>query len=160
VNWEAIGAIGQAVSASALVVVIVQVRLSSAEALRSLRETRIADHRRGLMDHAQSEWLSRVVWKGHQAYGLELPYQVELMKRGLAPEEALAFGAWMQSWWVFDSQQIAHIGQLSKGERAAFDATMRAMYQSKWKSDFFEMNRSLLSPDAVRYIDYLLGQPS
>jgi hypothetical protein len=57
-NWDAIGAIGRAISALALVVVIVQVRLSAAETLRFIRQSRMDDERRTLSENAQSEWLS------------------------------------------------------------------------------------------------------
>jgi hypothetical protein len=159
VNWEAIGAIGQAISALALVIVIVQVRLSTAETLRSIRQDRTADERRTLSENAQSEWLSRVVVKGMKAYEGRVPNVSELVERGLTEEEAWAFGTYMYSWWLFDTQNIAHIDKLSKGERVRFDALMRIQYQGEAKRRFFEQARPILNPDAVRYIDNLLGQP-
>jgi hypothetical protein len=158
-NWEAIGAIGQAISALALVVVIVQVRLSTAETLRSIRQDRADDLRRTLASHAESEWLNRVVAKGLQAYGVGVPFHAELVQRGLTPEEASAFDAWTMSWWLSDAQYIAHIDKLTKGERASFDAMMRVQYTVGMRSKFLEINRQVLNPDAVRYIDNLLAQP-
>jgi len=96
-DWEAVGAVGQAISALALVVVIVQVRLSTAETLRSIRQGRIDDERRTLSENARSEWLSGVVIKGMTAWGGQPPSEVMELTRdgGLTHEEAWAFGQWM-----------------------------------------------------------------
>jgi hypothetical protein len=160
VNWDAIGAIGQAISALALVVVIVQVRLTTAETLRSIRQNRKEDERRTLSENAQSEWLCRVITKGAIAFDTHVPQQDNLMERGFTAEEALAFGFWMHSWWLFDEQQIEHIDKLTTAERARFDALMRAQYQGDGaKRWFLEQSRPILNVDAVRYIDSLLAQP-
>ena len=158
-NWDAVGAIGQAISALALVVVIVQVRLSTTETLRSIRQSRTDDERRTQSDDARSEWLCHVLAKGMKAYGIQLPYQVELMERGLTAEEAVSFNNYLSSWWLSDQQNITHIDMLSKEDRAAFDARMLAMYRSsEVRSRFLEFNRPILNPQAVRYIDDLLAQ--
>ena len=157
-NWEAIEAVGQAVSALALVVVIVQLRMSAAESLRSIRESRWDDLRQARMQQAQSEWLNYVVAKATRTYGEPPPYEAELVRRGLTEGEACAFNAWMHSWWFSDTQNIAQIDKLTKGERATFDAIMRSQYRSGLRSHYVEMNRELLNSDAVRYIENLMGQ--
>ena len=160
-NWDAIGAIGEAVSALALVVVFVQIRLSTAETLRSVRQNRTNDEQWMLSEHAQSEWVNRVVAKGMKAYGVELPFIAELMERGLTADEAWSFLTWTQTFWLSDQQNITHIDMLSKAGRAAFDARMRALYQANSPYlRFLEMHRPILNQDAVRYIDNLLAQPS
>ena len=56
-NWDAIGAIGQAVSALALVIVIVQVRHPRAEARRSVRHSRLDAARQLVTQLVESEQL-------------------------------------------------------------------------------------------------------
>jgi hypothetical protein len=159
-NWDAIGAIGQALSALALVVVIVQVRLSTAETLRSIRQNRTNDEQQTISDQAQSEWLCHVLAKGMDAYGVQLPFIAELMDKGLTHPEAWAFVHWAQSWWLSDQQNITHVDMLSKAERAAFDSRLRAMYQANSpRLRFLEMTRPILNQEAVRYVDTLLAQP-
>jgi hypothetical protein len=155
-----IGAIGQAVSALALVVVIVQLRMSAVESLRSIRTSRWDDLRQGRMQQAQSEWLNGVVVKAMRAYGAQSPYEVELVRRGLTEEEACAFNAWMHSWWFSDTQNIELIDKLTNAERATFDAIIRGQFRSGFRSHYLEMNRDILNPDTVRYIENLMAQPS
>jgi hypothetical protein len=77
------------VSALALVIVIVQECMSTSETLRSIRADHSDDLRRTLMDHAHSEFLSRVLAKWFRAYDDQmLPFAKELIERRLAPEEA------------------------------------------------------------------------
>ena len=161
-NWDAIGAVGQAISALALVVVIVQVRLNAAETLRSIRQDRRDDERRSLLENAQSPWLASVITKVDKAFDRVVPPAfAELMERGLTAEEVSTFITYVHSWWLFDEQQIEHIDKLTSGERARFDAVMRIQYQTiGWKRWFLEQGRSMLNADAVRYIDNLLAQPN
>ena len=159
-NWDAIGAIGQAVSALALIVVIVQVRLSTSETLRSIRADHSDDLRRTLMDQAHSEFLCRVLAKGSRAYDDQmLPFAKELIERGLAPEEASAFDAWCHSWFIADTQHITHIDKLTKAERQKFDFILRQAHRSGARARYLELNREMMNADAVRYIDNLLAHP-
>jgi len=61
---------------------------------------------------------------------------------------------------LIDTQIIAHIDQLSKGERSRFDALMRRKYEEPGYRRFLELARASLNPETVRYIDDLLAQPS
>ena len=160
-NWEAIGAIGEAISALAFIGVIVQVRLSTSETLRSIREDRSVDARRTLMDTAQSEWLNRVVAKGFAAFNdQKLPFVKELIDRGLAPEEAGAFDSWCHSWFIADTENILQIDKLAPAERRRIDYILREGHRSGARRQYLEMTREALNADAVRYIDNLLAQPS
>ena len=159
-NWDAIGAIGQAISALALVVVIVQVRLSTAETLRSVRQTRTDGEHRMLMDTAESQWLNHVIAKAMKAYDVQIPFVAELTESGFTAEEAFSFFTWANSVWLSDQQNITHIDMLSEGERVAFDLRMRVQYQpNSPRRRWFEFSRPTLNQDAVRYLDNLLAQP-
>ena len=163
-NWEEVGAIGQVLGSIAVFVTLIylaiQVRHSRAETLRSIRQSRSDAVREMQFQTAQSEWLNRVLIKASRAYGEgESPFIDELVRRGLPVEEARAVESHNMSWWMFNSQQIAHLDELSGSERAEFNNLLRHFHGMNVFSRYFDLNKHLLNPDAVRYVDNLLAQP-
>ena len=90
-NWEAIGAIGQAVSALALIVVIVQVRHARAETRRSMSQGRAAAVRELCMHRSGNEHLNTANRKAFVALGgQDRPFAKRMVDAGLTNEEMSA----------------------------------------------------------------------
>jgi len=96
-NWEAIGAIGQAVSALALIVVIVQVRHARAETRRSMSQGRAAAVRELCMHRSGNEHLNTANRKAFVALGgQDRPFakgQVSFLLENLRRDAVVRFGA-------------------------------------------------------------------
>jgi hypothetical protein len=165
--WDAIGALGQAVSALALIIVIVQVRHARSEVRRSISQTRSVGGRELLMSRANSAELCSLIAKvgtavRHSSSSGPNDFVGELMATaGLTQAEALRLMFDQEAWWQYRAQTIQYIDELSEGERVGFDESIRQGYggarfiEARWY-----VNRKLtLNPDAVRYVDNLLAKP-
>jgi len=161
-NWDAIGAIGQAVSALALVIVIVQVRHARSESRRAISQGR-NEALHGLIFHRNEARITDVYTKAAIKLGAPIrPLQSALMERaGLTREDAFVVGNVLYAWWTYRLQIIPNVNELSAMERTAFDVAMRADYGQPGPGRvFYEASiKATAHTDAVRYIDNLLAQP-
>ena len=161
-NWDAIGAIGQALSALALIIVIVQVRHARAETRRSISHGRSAAVRELAMHRSDNELLNTANLKANLALGGEPQALLkQLSDAGLTNEEvgAVVWDQW--SFWHYRQPTVLQIDELTAGERAEFNMGIRGAYGNYrvgrlWYSE----TKATLNPDVVRYIDNLLAQPA
>src|SRR5262245_36217144 len=155
--WNAIGAIGQAVSALALVFLFVQIGHARAEARRALSQGR-AEAVRDLIKWSSEERMNRIVVKANAALNpLPEPTLSVLMDRtGLPLEEALVVFYWQLAWWNHTVQGISSVNELPAMERMQFDYGVVARLGSGIGRLFYEQVRSLSHPDAIQYVDRVL----
>jgi len=163
-SWDAIAAIGQAVSALALVIVIVQFRHARSEVRRSISQTRAEGARELMMVGANSPDLCNLLTKlpttaATQSAGTDGGEMVATA--GLTVPEAYRVSFFQMAWWQYRAQVIQYIDDLSEGERFGFDNSVRQSYDgSRIASALWYANqKATLNPDAVRYVDDLLAQP-
>ena len=163
-NWEAIGAIGQAVSALALVFVLLQVRHAREEMRRSLNQGRAETVRQLHLTRASNSDLAGLRIKAEAALGLETnQFASELINRaGLTRSDAQRLFSEQMAWWSYRAEISPHLDDLPPGARFEIDWTIRYMYGDNGNPLsrlWYETTKRALSPDAVRYIDDLLAQP-
>jgi hypothetical protein len=159
-NWEAIGAIGQAVSALALVIVIVQVRHARSEMQRSLVQGRSAAMRELFSSRANNTGLLRSRFVAHtEMKGPESGFVAALTQRtSLTSEEAYGLSTEEFAWWTYRLGVIAYVEQLPRRERAEFERGLRFQFgASPITRLWYQTTKGNLDPDAVRYIDNLLA---
>jgi hypothetical protein len=160
-SWEAIGAIGQAVSALALVFVLVQLRHAHQEMRRSISQARANGGRELWMLRADNPQLSGLLLRIDAALsGRENPLMAEIAeKANITPEEAMLAFSHQWAWWIYQQQVIPLVKELRPGERAQFNQSLRRLYSiSPFGRVWFQAVRDVLDPDAVRYVDDLLAE--
>ena len=165
-NWEAIAAIGQMLGSVAVFVTLgylaVQLRHSRTALLGSITLTRAAMLRDQMMAAATDEGLVHLIAKAETAFGgVNHPFVDELVKRaGLNFEEARRVYGYQAAWWQTRSESIRYMKELPDSDQEGFDARMRFIFQAGSSDRFwYETNKPIVTPDAVRYMDNLLGQP-
>jgi len=160
-NWDAIAAVGQAISALALVFVLVQLRHARQEVRRSISQKRTDVVRELWMLRADNPQLSGLILRADTALGTQSPLAVELAaKASITLDEASQVIAHQFSWWLYHTQVIPFVKELRPGERAAIDAGLRRQYRISQSGQlWFQAMRNNLDADAVRYVDNLLAQP-
>jgi hypothetical protein len=157
-SWEAIGAIGQAVSALALVLVIVQVRHARSEARRALSQGR-AEAVRDFLTLATDERINRLLERANAA----LPHAPALVTRvfadqtGLTHEEAAVVFQFHLAWWNHTLQVIPYVDELPAIERVQFENGIFARLGSGVGRLFYEQMKGVSHPDAIQYIDSVLA---
>jgi len=161
VNWDAIAAVGQAVSALALVFVIVQIRHARAEAQRALSQGR-AEGVRDILSLATDERVNRLVIKANSTLGTQtFPFAAEISERtGLTSEECSVVFLLQLQWWNHTLQVIPHIDELPAMERVQFDNGIVARFSSGVGRLFYDHMKGANHPDAVDYVENLLAGPS
>ena len=165
-NWEAIAAIGQMLGSVAVFVTLgylaVQLRHSRTALLGSITLTRAAMLRDQMMAAATDEGLVHLIAKAETAFGgVNHPFVDELVKRaGLNFEEARRVYGYQAAWWQIRSESIRYMKELPDSDQEGFDARMRFIFQAGSSDRFwYETNKPIVTPDAVRYMDNLLAQP-
>ena len=162
-NWDAIGAISEAVGSIAVFVTLgylaIQVRHARSEAQRALSQGREQSVRE-LCTLNADERISRAATKASVALGFEpSPFTKLLMEQsGLTRDEAnLLFWSHL-SWWIYRLSIIPHVDQLPIVERADFEAAIKGAYGFPGIPQLFYQAhiKPFAHPDAVRYITNLL----
>jgi hypothetical protein len=90
------------------------------------------------------------------------PDMTVLMERAkLTHEEAIVVGVVARMNWGYKTQTIPYVDELPAIERDAFEKSIRRLYGPNGGPHrvFYETNKSMQHPDAVRYVDNLLAQP-
>ena len=119
---------------------------------------------RELVLQLQDEKFTGYIAQANGALGFpEYPETTMLMERtGLSSEAASRLMSYEFLWWDFRFQTIPFADELAPMERVGFDSFIRASYGLPGCSRFVYENvlKQMAHPDAVRYIDSLLAQPS
>jgi len=161
-NWDAIGAIGEATSALALIFVIQQVRLTRAESRRAFSQARAEAIR-----EINSQWLDEriaTIWtKANIALDVPVPPTIAaLMERAkLTREEALVAVTALRTVWAHLCQIIPKVDDLSSIERSELEYTVRMHFGPNGGPGriFYETySKTAAHPDAVRFVENLLAQ--
>jgi hypothetical protein len=164
-TWDAIGAIGQMLGSLAVLITLgylaVQVRHARTEMRRSISHNRLDALRGHLSNRTNNERLQTIAMKAVTALGIKLdPFQTALMERtGLTREESIALTLDMQTLWLCYAEALPYADQLRDGERTAFEIGLRNAYSTPLGALWYGTAKSLLDPEAVRYVDNLLAQP-
>jgi hypothetical protein len=160
-NWDAIAAIGQLVSAFALFLVMFQVRHARNEMRRSASQAR-KDSSRTLWLAAAQPDLASVVSKAQAATGQKASPAVQyLMDLGLTSAEARQLYANFMANWQNIEMSFESRAHLSVGARDEWRSTIQSNYGiSILGSKLYETVKSRLNRDAVRYVDEVLAQSS
>jgi hypothetical protein len=159
--WEAIGAIGQAVSAFALLSVVTQIGLARAEMRRAARMDRLEATRDMFLAQATHPELALTLERWRSATGSSYSFVKHAVSLGFTEGESRTLWAYACATWQNTQGSIESVDLFSSGLREDLQADLRALYggngvQAKW----YELSKSNLNPNAARYIDNLLAQPS
>jgi len=167
VNWDAVGAIGQMLGSVAVFITLaylsIQVRHARDEVQRSVSHDRKDALRQLMISRANNKWLTEVLVKANDGLGIKPTgkFQITLMEQaGLNRAEAVALGQDLYAFWECQAEAIPYAQHFRAGERLAFDGALRNAYRSPLFSLWFDAARQYLDPDAVRYVENLLAQPS
>ena len=170
-NWDAIGAIGQAVSALALIFVIVQVRHATAESKRALSQGRAEAAARVnafFLDHrVASAWAKAVSALAARSNPTPAsasargPMATLMEQAELTEEEAFTVLTIARTMWSNILHLIPNVEQLPAIERREFETTIRREYGANGPNRIFYERyvKRHGHPDAIRYIDSVLAQP-
>jgi hypothetical protein len=159
-NWDAIGAIGQAVSALALVFVLVQVRHAREEAQRAARQSRHDGMREIWLAQARQPDLLTAMHKLTVAMGGQpAPFIAYAVHAGLGEVEARQVAAYGWAVWQNIQASIESNERFSAGAREELDRTIVSNCAgtnpfAKW----YEITKPRLNPDAVAYIEQVLAR--
>ena len=131
-SWEAVGAIGQAVSALALVIVIVQFRHTRSESRRALNHAR-AEALREQFIQDTDERVLRIALKADAALRVDVRDRVKFVsalieRAGLTLEEAYVKYTRQLSSWTLRQQNIPNVHDLPAAERRNFDRGIQMTY--------------------------------
>jgi len=163
-NWDAIGAIGQTVSALALVFVLVQVRHAREEVRRSVIQSRLDTLQQRATQFVDNERLNALHVRATTVLGgsTPSPFITALVERtGMTREEASTLLWHEAAWWLGRVQVIAQVEHMPPDERIEFDDATRRYYQSSPLASLWYADTKAMLPNraAVRYVDNLLAQP-
>jgi hypothetical protein len=163
-NWEAIGAISEALGALAVFVTLIYL----AQQVRHARDSvvRAAGQRRLQAASELSRWMAsdaearRVVQKANMALGIQTGAVSTMLyeKAGTTPEETHLLLYQQLAWWHYRVDVIESIEDLSPDQRADFDRVLRVWYGggNPVAKLWYENSKSILHAGAVRYIDAVL----
>src|SRR5262245_33537792 len=166
-NWNAVGAVGQIMGSLATFVTVgflfVQVHDTERQMQSAATDNRAATVRELTLTQLTDERLMSIFEKTTP----RRPEFDALVKRvGLAPEDGHRWFSFQTAWFAYRAATISHIDDLLPGERESFDAALRMNYGGGLfpaSSAWYETVKTFpgfLNPDAVRYIDTVLAQPS
>jgi hypothetical protein len=166
-NWNAVGAIGQILGSLAVFVTIgflaVQVHDNKTQMQRSIAESRTERGTQANTTLATNERLVGIHVKFNQALRGDkpLPPFIEAVTRqfGLTQEEAVMLYTDLLIRWQVTAQTIPYADDLPPGDRAQFDRGLRTGTAEPAFLFWYNLQKPMLNPDAVRYVDNLLAQP-
>jgi hypothetical protein len=164
-HWDAIAAIGQLLGSIAVFITLgylaLQVRYTKDELRRSIGQSRMEVSTQFAKSMAD-ERTGAIFLKANAALGGVWDYPLELKRAGLTAEEAWHLEYWNWAWWGYRAHIIEHVENLPAGTRAEFDSSLRGLYgRSSGLVVFrlwYEATKTVLNPEAVRYVDNLLAQ--
>ena len=155
-NWEAVAAIGQGVSALALVFVFLQLRHARETMQQGARQNRLEATREVFLALATHPQLASAMERLGTS-SAPMPFDRYTAASGLTEAEGRQVYAFASAVWQNYQGAIESIGLLSAGVREDVNNALRRLYsgngvQAKW----YELMKSQLNPDAVHYIDALI----
>src|SRR5262249_5876800 len=131
-------------------------RLARSEVRRSISQTRAEGARELLMGAANSAELCGLFSKARTEAARNVgPVGALVAATGLTETEALRIMFYQEAWWQYRAQIIQYIDDLSDGERAGFDSSLRQSYDGSLLvgAVWYKNRKSTLNPVAVRYVE-------
>lgn len=167
-NWNAVGAIGQILGSLATFVtvgyLVVQVHDSEADMRRSVVESRTERNNQGNLTLATNEHLTAIHSKLNQALRGDKPmppFMESATKQfGLTEEEAAMLYVEFLVRWQNTAQTILYVDELPQGQRTQFERGLRAGTAEPAFLLWYGLQKPMLDPEAVHYVDNLLAQPN
>jgi hypothetical protein len=161
-NWNAVSAIGQAVSALALILVFVQVRDAREEMEIATNRARLEGTRDMFLAQATNAelgdaWARAQIVASGQPPG---PYIQYLKGLGLSDVDAYLVNAYQWAVWNHFQITIMTRDRLSPGVKAEFENRVRGQFHDSVGGKWYELAKPGLNPDAVGYIDTVLARPA
>jgi len=165
-NWEALGAIGEVLGATAVFVTLayltVQVRHARREAVRNVSQSRTDAARDFNLTSALNERYVSISTKAHAHMGgVRNTAAIALVEQaGLTLEEATTFSGVQLARWQMQTQIMSNLADLSAGQRLEFDSLIRRAYDGSLPASalWYMHSKRILNPELVRYVDDLLAQ--
>lgn len=158
-NWNAVGAIGQAVSALALILVFVQVRDAREEMEIAANRARLEGTRDMFLAQATNAELGDVWSRAQVAGGTPPgPFLQYLKGLGLSDVDAYRVSAYQMATWQHIQITIMTRHRLSPGVKAEFENRVWGMFHNSIGGQWYELAKSRLNPDAVSYVDTVLAR--
>jgi hypothetical protein len=160
-NWNAVSAIGQAVSALALILVFVQVRDAHEEMEIATNRARLEGTRDMFLAQATDGELGDAWSRARVASGIPpgafFPY---LKGLGLSDVDAYRVNAYQLATWNHFQIAIMTRDRLRPCVKAEFENQVRALFHSGIGRKWYELAKQRLNPDAVGYVDSVLARPA
>jgi hypothetical protein len=160
-NWEAIGALGEALSAVGLFFVLIQVRHARAD----MRRTVLDSFTNSLMSTVAISTEARVlsaIMKAHAGLGGQRPAFVAALmdQAGLTEDEARLVSLQQGAQWQAFAQAARNSDTLRPADRVAIETNMRQQYaNSPVGSLWFQSAKATMNPEILRYMDRVLAEP-
>ena len=158
-NWDAVGAIGQAASAMALVFVIVQVRHARSELRHSVaagRVDRMIEINMPLVTDERLAALHVKVNEYLEGGGDRPPFIEAATKRlGLTVEQAYSLNVEQFIKWQSLVLNVEYLSELSPAERIQFARSSGITFFEPVFSFWYGLMTPFLNPETVRYLDSL-----
>jgi hypothetical protein len=163
-NWEAFGAISEALGVMAVFVTLgylsVQVRQAKRELSRSIQQARADGMRQVWLTQAGQPELAAAFAKFFAYQGVHSgPFAEVATAAGLSEGEARQVYASLWASWTHYEQMIESLGDLTEGGRNQFNATLRfALGNAGPSGAWYQSVRARLNPTAVKYVEDLLAE--
>jgi len=159
-TWEAIGAIGQMLSAGALFFVLAQVRQARRDSRRALSQGRAEALRELAALQLDAETIRTTAKASAPLGGKVSPFIGALMDQaGLTFDEAIRMMWIASAVWDYQVQTIANVDELPPIERVQFDGGIRRMYGNPgvYRLYYETQAKPFAHPDAIRYVENVLA---
>jgi hypothetical protein len=161
-NWDAVAAVGQAVSALALFGVLIQVSHARTEARRSVLDA-MSHSLISVLTMSLDERYQRANVKAHAALGGERhPFVATLMDdAALTEEEANLILNREGAMWHSMAQAIRNVDSLKRDDVAALEANLRRLYAKSPVGRLWYHHAKggvVANPHVMRYVDDALAQ--
>lgn len=162
-NWDAVAAIGQAISALALFGVFIQLSHARAEARRSVLDSMSNSVISVATMSADPRYLGASM-KAHAALGGERhPFVSALMEgAALSEEEANLLLIREGANWHSMAQAIRNVDSLKRDDIAALEVNLRRLYAKSPVGRLWYHHAKggvVANPYVMRYVDSVLAQP-
>ena len=164
-NWEAVGAIGQMISAFAFVLALIQIRHLQTERQLALRRERVDRFVQVNMTSANNERLMSLRAHANEVLRagkpLEHPFHAAATEElGISAADALTLQADQMARWSVVADMILSLPETPASERAQIERYLLSNIREPFFEFWFRHMSPRLNPDAVRYIGKLLAHAS
>lgn len=157
-NWDAIGAIGELLGATAVLVTLVylalQVRHARNDLRRSIQQSRTTAFRELMLERTRNSELQNAIIKARKAFKPEMDSLEELQQAAdLSENEMFVLGADNINFWLYRVDVIDNIDHLGVQQRKHFNQGIHPYYKvgfgGLWFNEYSELHPDLR---AVQYV--------